>query len=273
MAAPLFNFILRDWNKVQPWGFSDGTKHLSWFGFSDGWYWLNCGKEELFRYTPEVMAHWGMASDQVYCGYQVCRLWEDVLDLVPAVLEPVPEDLASILSSQAELSRWSSQRTLWFENTDNPGEIENAALDWVGQRFLDSGYLVQGPQIIFWRTKDLIHIRWHNSDRLIDGVTVWTAQDGSCEIPVREFVQEVESFHKRFTEAMKKRVHAVAANWNRPDVQIDTERLIEEQAERENALSEALARQQDTEWDCVREGRRMLNEFKLPSGLEAGLTK
>lgn len=272
MSAPLFNFVLRDWNKVEPWTSSDGAKSLSWFGFSDGWYWLNCGKEELFRYTPQVMAHWGMTSDQVYCDYQVCRLWEDVLDILPAVLEHVPEDLASILSGQTELSRWSAQRTAWFENTDNPDEIENEALDWVGQRFLDSGYLGQGPQIDFWRTEDLVHIRWHNSDRLINGVPVWTAQDGHCEMPVQEFMHEVESFHNRFIQAMKKQVQAVAANWNRPDVQVDIERLIEEQAERENALSEALARQQDTDWDCVRKGRRVLDEFKLPSRLETGLT-
>jgi hypothetical protein len=272
MTAPLFNFRLRDWDKVEPWTFTDGTKSLSWFGFTDGWYWMTCGREELFHYTPDILAEWS-GGELPYCDYQLARLWEDVLQILPRVLDPVPHDLAVILANEMELARWSRQRTVWFENTENVDEIENEATDWVGGRFLDSLYLVQGPQIILWRTDDLIHIRWNNSGKALDGVPVWTATSGTHEMPVEVFLSEIESFHCRFMTAMRDRVNSITARWNRADVQIDLERLVEEQGERETALQEALVVQHETDWESVRQGARILNSFRPPSVPEQCVTK
>ena len=153
----------------------------------------------------------------------------------------------------------------WYKGDKDLDAIEDEAMDWMGGRLLDSLYLVQGPQIILWRTGNVISIRWDNSEKLIDGIPVWTAKKGLYEISVNDFLLEVESFHKRFTGAMKDRVNAIATNWSRPNVEVDINRLVEEQSERERALSEALAVQHNTNWEIVRKGKRLLNELKVIS--------
>ena len=87
---------------------------------------------------------------------------------------------------------------------------------------------------------------------------MWTANSGTHQMPIEDFLSEVESFHNRFMSEMKLRVQAIAANWNRSDVQIDTRRLVEEQAERENALSDALSVPHTTDWESVREATRIM---------------
>ncbi len=257
MAAPLFNFRLRDWEKVEPWTSSSGTKTLSWFAFTDGWYWIACGKEELFRYTPNILAKWS-TGELPYCDYQVARLWEDLLQMLPQVLEPVPNELAVVLADEAEGLRWARRHNAWLEGDADLETIEDESINWVGDRFLDAGYLVQCPKIVFWRVEDVIHVRWNNSAREIDGVPIWTATEGSHEMLVKDFLSEVESFHNRFMLAMRDTVNLVAARWNRPDVEIDCKRLVEEQSEREDALSKALTVRHETNWDNARRAIEMM---------------
>lgn len=75
----IFNFELRPVHAITPWGGESPT--LSWFGLSDGWYWLELGGQEIFR------ARAVEPGEPPYADYQVVRLWEDVLELFPAVLE------------------------------------------------------------------------------------------------------------------------------------------------------------------------------------------
>ena len=44
----IFHFRLRDIDAIAPWG-SPAHPTLSWFGLSDGWYWLTLDGQELFR--------------------------------------------------------------------------------------------------------------------------------------------------------------------------------------------------------------------------------
>src|SRR5688572_24246685 len=113
MSEPLFNFRLRDMRDVQPWTDSDGSNFLSWYGLSDGWYWLRCGEHELFRATPEIMAHWKMASDACYCDYQVAKLWGDILQMLPEILDPVPADLTKYIAEFSGEAEWESKCDLW----------------------------------------------------------------------------------------------------------------------------------------------------------------
>ncbi|MGE5611778.1 MAG: DUF5984 family protein [Bacillota bacterium] len=96
-----FQLRLRPVDDIQPWG---EPPHLHYYGLTDGCYWMRVGKDELFRYTPEVLACWkseareqGLHFDtfgEPYDAYQVKRLDEDLDNVLPYALEPVPPEVA-----------------------------------------------------------------------------------------------------------------------------------------------------------------------------------
>jgi hypothetical protein len=95
----LFHFRLRELSEVTPWVY-EGQRYLQWFGLTEGWYWLQVNeRDELFRYSPELLAHWQADSFGrepfflPYADYYVVRFWEDVLELLPCILKPLPPDL------------------------------------------------------------------------------------------------------------------------------------------------------------------------------------
>jgi hypothetical protein len=196
---PLFAFELRDIAEIEPWGEPDELS-LSWFGLTRGWYWMNVGEDRLFVATrrrgsrPEV-------------EYPVARLWEDVIGVLPAALEPHA----------------------------HPPHGEPAA-----RCRLDTGYLAAGPNIWFCRVRDRVRIIWDNRDLLDRGHPVWTATRGHFDVGVDDFVGEVVSFHDRLMDAMAARVRAVHTSWPRPEVHIDLVMLDAEQRERRTALAAAL---------------------------------
>src|SRR5438105_15938246 len=98
MRVPLFDFTLRELDQIQPWGAPEDP-NLHWFGLSDGTYWMNVGQSKLFEYTAAAQAH---AVPQ-FCDYQVVRLYEDLLEVVPYVLEPVPPQLMSFVELTPDL--------------------------------------------------------------------------------------------------------------------------------------------------------------------------
>lgn len=71
--------------------------NLGWFALTYGWYWIEVGQAELYRYSQEAVnamvreqpdAPWASELLQMpYDDYQVSRLWEDLLELLPDVLE------------------------------------------------------------------------------------------------------------------------------------------------------------------------------------------
>ena len=74
------NFSLTPLELVQPWGTPDGRQSLHWFGLTDGRYWIDVGDGALFEYTAEVQEQFGVFR---YTEYQVARLHEDLLAIIP----------------------------------------------------------------------------------------------------------------------------------------------------------------------------------------------
>src|SRR4051794_3484764 len=106
----LVNFSLRSPADITPWSTANGEPTLHWFGHTLGWYWINLGGAELFRYHDESLAHWARTVPgefrSPYDEYEVARLHEDLLSMLPAVLEPVPPPVAARLHPPDQWRTW-----------------------------------------------------------------------------------------------------------------------------------------------------------------------
>lgn len=255
----LFHFNLRPLEEVEPWG---GEKpRLSWFGLSDGWCWWQVGTQELFRYTPAVLAYWAAEFPAYpkplpYVDYQVVRPWEDLLQCLPTVLEPVPDGL---VQHTQDMEKWNGLREhvwLWAneKDDDEAWDLQDTACRWWSERSWDAGYLRHPPKVWLWVQGDTFHLRWDNRAVTLDALPVWDATTGEITMPVSAFVEEVRSFHERFMAAMSERVAAVLAGGLRSDIEISLEWLVKEQQDRSTWLTNALSRKPpEQDWDKVRE--------------------
>lgn len=246
----LFEFRLRVIDEVDPWG-SEGAYSLSWFGLTDGWYWLKCGNDELFRYSNVIVESWKSENPQScalpYVDYYVVRLWEDILQILPAVLTPVPTELLRRIEPSFEADLWQNQifESLFDDKDEVSSQTEerfNLAINWLHDRKLDSGYLQQSPRIWLWTDGVTMFIHWDNRGLEFDGRDAWTSPRGTFRLPLAVFIDEIRSFDRRLIEAMEQRVQTIQHTWNRPYIKIDKEGLLIEQSERALALSETFQR-------------------------------
>jgi hypothetical protein len=227
----LFHFILRPTADIAPWGEPDDPS-LSWFGLSDGWYWLAIDEDEIFRTrgTPP--------GEPPFVGYQVVRLWEDLLDLLPIVLTPVPPPVADRIG--ADPLGWArAMDESTAEHSEDEHDIDAAALECWRSRRLDTGHLQLAAQICFWRVGDVMHIVWMSRP---EGNDLWARVQGVTRMPVDTFLEEVRDFDARFIGAMRERVEQVLRAGGRPGVRIDLEHLEREQSDRSLWYQGALAR-------------------------------
>lgn len=247
----LINFELTPLNEVKPWG-ATNNQSLSWFGLTDGQYWISVGQDSLFEYSE----HARNVGGGRYCEYQVVRLCEDILDMLPSIMEPVPPTLVQYLSGdsgnawRAKLSSWSNEHIdvvdeeEWWRLIELAGSLSL-------NRFLDSAYLSPSTSILMWPDEKSVHIEWDNRGKIIDGKPAWSASMGLFQMPREDFVREVESFHFRLIEQMTSRVSQVVSGALTPDIRIDFPGLLSEHEERLNEFNRALENSVTTSWDEV----------------------
>lgn len=244
----LFNFQLRPIHQVAPWG-NEGDYSLSWFGLTDGWYWLKCGDEELFRYADSLLTSWKhegrQQTDSPYVDYQIVRLWEDLLEMLSAVLTPIHVELLRKIEPGIAAAQWRGQiAEIVFPEKGKISlpmeEYFDLATTWLQSRKLDVLHLKGGPRIWFWTDGTTMFIRWDNSNLTLDGHSEWASIKGTYYMPLKNFIEEVHSFDRRLISAMEERVQAIQRSWNRPAIRIDKEALLTEQWERAGALSKAF---------------------------------
>ena len=242
---------------------SNGRQSLIWFWLTDGWYWLNVGDQELFRYGDAWLASRpdGAGVGPPYAEYVVVRLWEDVLALFPEVLEPIPPDLWERVSTPDRAATWMQAADRWLEATDSDsGDLEHwdaycAGTGWYDNRRISTIPIEPPPRIWFFRVGDTILIRWDNRDTVDDGVPAWSASVGEIALSVDDFMAEVTSFDHRLINGMRERIDAAIAHWTRMDREIDTTHLLRDHAGRADALRARLAIPlAPTDWDAVRQG-------------------
>ncbi|MEU7479780.1 DUF5984 family protein [Lentzea sp. NPDC042327] len=217
-----FHFQLTPLSDVEPWG----ERRLHWFALTDGRYWIEVDGHKLFHHRSSPV------------DYYVVRLWEDIQEVLPSALEPVPADLVGHLTGDA-----------W------PGADEEAAVDWYSGHFMNTSYLRAGPSILWWRSvadQDTITVDWRHP--VDSGVDCTVPRRGRVSVPTESFLQAVETFDRELMVAMERRIAEVEAGGVAADVQLDLEQLRREHQQRSGAMAAALRRTPGTDWAAVREG-------------------
>lgn len=247
-----FRFGLRPVQDVEPWGGESPTLH--WFALTSGWYWIEVGDHELLRYSERTLRGWaveeGACGAQIpYVDYYVARLWEDVLEMVSVLTEPVPADLVDFVAG--ELSDWASH--------DTSPQAE-AAGSWHADHTLYMGPLQNAPRIRLWRTivdgDDAVTIDWKHRPGSDIGFAAPTT--GRIVVPSSAFDAAASELDRTLLSAMEERVTALEAADPPPGVHLDSAQLRREQQDRATWLHRARSRQINTDWAAVRAGAREL---------------
>ena len=244
----LINFTLAPIAEIVPWG-EPGSYRLHWFGLTYGEFWIQAGEAALFEYSD----HARKAGVNRNCYYQVVRLHEDLMEMLPYILEPVSEPLVPYISGESAKA-WRNVYAAWCDADDDVtdpdylGKLADAAVGWSGKRHLDSAYLSPSANIVIWSDQKDVHIEWDNRDRQFEGKPAWSAQVGSYSMPRDQFVSEMASFHDRLMEQMAARVDQVMAGHLPSEIEIDVPSLVREQGQRTRSLAEALRVTPQTDW-------------------------
>jgi len=251
----LFNFQLRQINEISPFGYENQLS-LHWYGLTDGWFWLHVGDDELFRFNDALINQWKVAGeswDNPYAEYFVVCLWEDLMDILPSILEPIPEDILQQCDPGQKGWQYLNREEAWLERYDD-WSTWRMGTGWLRSRQLYATYLVLYPGIRFWTDGETLFITWDNHDCLDNGIPIWSTQQGQYALPLARFIDEVRSFDARLIAAMDQRVKSAQMDWPFPNVAIDIDFLEVDHRERATKMDQAFtrSRQQKTDWDGVR---------------------
>lgn len=243
----LFEFKLKPLQEVVPWG-EKPDLNLHWFGLTDGIYYMNVGGEQLFRSSIEILNHWkkkhpDLDVNQPHVDYQVVRLYEDLLERLTDILQPIPTELQTYVISHQSQDDWEKELWKIYNSTEDEGieSLYYLATEWWNRcRGLSTMHLNHGQNIWLWRTGDTVHIRWINESIEINGIQPWTAVKGDFKLNVDEFQKEVQIFHNRLIEEMGQRIEELKTKNPIPHINIDIPSLEKEHEERKYSLEKAL---------------------------------
>jgi len=260
-----FCFELDAVEDVRPWG-EPGQQRLHWFGLTSGRYWLETAAGEALTYTIEAQQLWELPSAHV--DYQVARWLEDIQECLPAILEPVPVDIADIVSDSEWLSRAANWREAETEEQEMYArwDLYDDAARWWHDREISTAYLRHGPRFWCWRIEDDIHLRWKVENNREGDVPVFLVPRSYCRINATEFQTAACNFCEEVLSAMQRRVEQIRQEgWRRTDCSVDVSELVREQQQREIFFSGLRNQCCATDWDRVRLHLNLLRQ-KMEEG-------
>ncbi|GAA1002011.1 hypothetical protein GCM10009555_107570 [Acrocarpospora macrocephala] len=240
-----FRFALTPLGQVSPWGHED--RQLHWFGLTNGWYWIELANHELLRYSPETLQRYRTdhpATQRPYVDYYVARLWEDINEMTPTVLQSVPIDLLDFVASDPDA----------WQPKDSDAAL--VAAEWHAEHALDLGYIRQPPRIRAWRTVsddlDTVTVTWRHDD---DGDIRFIADPaGQVVIPAESFLTAVRQLDHELMIAMERRIRALERTGPPDGVHLDLRLLRAEHVNRATWLAQRQHREPATDWAAVRAG-------------------
>jgi hypothetical protein len=225
-------FEIDDVENVPAWG-HDGERKVDWYGLTSGRFRIETATGPPLEYSPQIQHAWSLRGKNP--DYFVARLFEDLLSILPLVLEQVPPDIAARVANPA----WRINAERWSDDVEDE-------LGW------DLGYLRLAPKLAFWRTGDEVFFQWQANAKA-EGVPVWSVAEGQIAISATAFEAEVLRFGEELLACMEHRVHSIQQRgWQREDCQLDIEELLKEQAMRREAFHSVSNARQATDWRQVR---------------------
>ncbi len=191
----IFEFELGRVEDILPWG-EAGEQSLSWFALTDGRFHMVVGEQVLFRYTDEILSHWGKSERDA--DYQVAAFAEDVLGSVAAAVAPLSPRIERLASDWQRLMELKKP----FDDVRAEDDLWYEAWRWLGERSPWTSYLKACPTFQFVRVGAELRIHWDNREQMIDGLPVWTARQGVYVMSAEAFLDESSDFARRLLSAM-----------------------------------------------------------------------
>lgn len=262
----IFEFKLDSIEDVPPWGESP-NKQIHWFALTQGIYRLKVGDEYLLNYSDEFTTHISKNFPQTqyqgtFVDYYIVRLWEDLIDILSHILEPVPKELRHFLESDYKTQRalfekvgdWHDKAKLDKAlNNDEIWEIRENTTNWIDHRNLDFGYLSPSANIWIWSDENDVIISWDNREIIVDEIQVWSALRGDYRINRNEFITELQRFDNQLFSEMAVRINEICKNRTNKEIHIDFEQLKSEQKNRATWMKSWFNSNQKTDWKKVAE--------------------
>lgn len=228
-----FDFEMTPLDRFEPWS-QDQPVH--WYALSDGEYVVRVGNQRIFESESSGVRR---ALD-----YQVAKLLQDVLEVLPHTLEPVPPRIACRLDpDMGGWFAWSRRAAPWYRTLPDDGTLEamEEAFYWVQQRTLDAMYLVGAPRLTFVCVGDATIATCEPAERLASADWQWLCEPARVELPRTEFVAEVRRFGHAFIAAMAERIDACERGALRGRAVIDVPALRDQHAAAEAEFAAVLA--------------------------------
>lgn len=268
----IFDFTFDAIEDVRPWG-NPKNLSISWFALTQGNYRLKVGNEYLLNYTDEFVNYLSEKYPEythcqtTFVDYYVVRLWEDILEILPAILESVPQQLQHFLNSGYENYQSLDKSTSDWWKSDSPKQISenksweifHLATGWINNRWLDSAYLSPSTRIWIWSDENDVIISWDNRQIKVEGISIWSASQENYRINKREFINEIQNFDGQLFAEMNKRVEDVCRNWKNAEIKINFEQLRSEQKNRATWLESKLKDFCKTDWNEVVSAIELIN--------------
>lgn len=213
---PLLNFRLKPLPElVESWRWDGGNpvRYLTgWFWLSFGWYWISIPEGDVPTCHPDFNAAFSHPPDEdPHLDYQVARFLMDWQEIMPHVLEPLPEPFSHWVENGAWVE-WDARMRVLQGQEDAPDWASfHEARAWWWHRFLDMGYLVAPPVIHAWRVGDTVTLVWDTRDKRVEGHLCWVETQGQLQMPVPQWLSEWTDFEARLESAMRERLHEVEA--------------------------------------------------------------
>jgi hypothetical protein len=240
-------FDMDEIEKVPPWG-KQGECKLHWYGLTSGRFWFETTAGNPLEYTAAIQDWWSLRCKNP--DYFVARLFEDLLSILPLVLEPVPADIAARVANPV----WRVKAEHWRDAEEDELRWDRwySATQWWHDRTLDLGYLQHAPELAFWRTGNQVFFQWQ-ADKKADGIPVWILPQGQISMAASSFEAAVSHFCEDLLWSMGNRVRSIQkAGWKRADCTLNVEELAKEHAVRRDACHSILHEQRTTDWEQIR---------------------
>lgn len=256
MSGFKINFVLRDVEKIVPWG--EEGDYMSWFGLTDADLWITFGDKTIYEYSDAVRK--SRPNDTKYNNnYRLSSFIEYLTQTFEHIRESIPQKLYDNITEDIDefVDRWYESHMA--DNDDDFDKFYDEEYSpfakWFFGRYLDGAQLFGGAKMAFFRCGDMLKIRWNGVYRRESEENIWwTAPDGVFELPYSDFISEIRRFFGEFFEKMDEQVKkALEKDWG--IVRLDKKRLAEEHKERREDFYQKIALLdediQNTDWDKI----------------------